>query len=315
MQALVFTAAGRVELRDEPDPHAADGQVVMQVRASGVCGSELHGFRTTTFRKPPMIMGHEFAGTVDGGARVVVNPLLSCGTCASCRVGRPQVCAERQLLGVHRPGGFAEYVAVPRSSLHALPDGIGWAAATLIEPLANAVHACSLVATLPDELAIIGAGPIGLVCALVARSRGAHVRLFETSPGRRALAARLGFDTHAGLDEGDVFEVVLDAVGSQQTRDAALQHSAPGGTAIWLGLADDTVEVEGNAIVRGEKRVFGSFAYRPDEFAAAVELASSLDLSWTTDVPLTESEGVFYALAAGESEIVKAVLVPGGSVS
>lgn len=315
MQALVFTAPGRVELRAEPEPAPVDGQVLVRVHASGICGSELHGFHSTTFRKPPLIMGHEFAGTTPDGQRVVVNPLLSCGTCSSCRAGRPQVCRNRQLIGVNRPGGFAEVVSVPRACLHPLPDDVSWAAATLVEPLANAVHAWTLVPALPDEVAVIGAGPIGLVCALVARSRGAQVTLCETAPSRRAAAEQLGFRTVARPADGTEFETVVDAVGAAQTRELSLRHCGPGGTAIWLGLAADATELPGNDVVRSEKRITGSFAYRPADFAGALAAARNLDLSWTTAVPLAAAEETFYALAEGRSDIVKAVLVPDGTAA
>jgi threonine dehydrogenase-like Zn-dependent dehydrogenase len=310
MQALVFSAAGRVELRDEPEPTPAADQVVVDVRASGICGSELHGFHTTTFRTPPLIMGHEFAGRDPSGTRVVVNPLVTCGQCASCVQGRPQLCRSRTLLGVNRPGGFAERVAVPVGSVHALPDSVGWAAATLIEPLANAVHAWTHVATLPSRVAILGAGPIGLVCALVAQARGIDVTVYETAPRRRLVAEKLGLAAHEALAPDDEYEVILDAVGHAVTRAASTRHCAPGGTAIWVGLASEGAEFGGNALVRAEKRIAGSFAYNSDDFTTAIALAGSLDLSWTTDVPLAEGEETFYALAEGRSDIVKAVLIP-----
>jgi threonine dehydrogenase-like Zn-dependent dehydrogenase len=315
MRALVFTAAGQVELRTEPDPIAAEGETLVRVRASAICGSELHGFRSVGFRRPPMIMGHEFVGLTEAGTRVVVNPLLSCGTCPGCRAGNPQLCATRALIGVHRNGGFADLVAVPTSSVHPVPDDVSGPAATLIEPLANAVHALTMAPQLPDRLAVIGSGPIGLVCALAARDAGAEVVLVETSPGRRQVAEKLGFQAVEQLTQSQRFDVVIDAVGAQSTRSASTVHLAPGGTAIWLGLASEEASLAGSDIVRSEKRVVGSFAYRPEEFRTAIALASVVDLSWTTQVPLSAAEETFYALAEGRSDIVKAVLVPGDGAS
>ena len=108
MRALVFTAPSVVELQDVDEPLPGDGDVIVDVKASGICGSELHGFRSLGFRKPPLVMGHEIVGADAAGRRVAVNPLLSCGQCDLCSRGLPQVCRERGLLGVHRPGGFAE---------------------------------------------------------------------------------------------------------------------------------------------------------------------------------------------------------------
>ena len=141
VKALVFTAPGQVELLDVPEPDPAPGEVLVEVRAAGICGSELHGARHPGFRQPPLIMGHEFAGIGAGGEAVVVNPILSCGRCAECRRGLRHVCREREIIGVHRAGGFAERVAVPASALRPLPAGLPWEAAALIEPAANAVHA------------------------------------------------------------------------------------------------------------------------------------------------------------------------------
>src|SRR5690349_18248466 len=126
MRALVFTAPSVVELLDVPPPRADGDGVLLDVRAASICGSELHGFRQVGFRQPPLIMGHEFTGTTADGRRVVVNPLISCGRCDLCRRGCPQICRQRELLGVQRPGGFAEQVVVPPSALYDLPAGMGW---------------------------------------------------------------------------------------------------------------------------------------------------------------------------------------------
>jgi threonine dehydrogenase-like Zn-dependent dehydrogenase len=311
MRALVFTAAGQVELRDEPAPEPADDEVLVTVEASGICGSELHGFRSVGFRRPPMIMGHEFAGRTDDGTAVVVNPLVTCGACTACQAGRPQLCPARELLGVHRAGGFAEQVAVPAGNVHALPAGTDWSCAALIEPLANAVHAVRLAGDHPGRVAVIGAGAIGLVCLLVAQIDSAEtVVVADPSPQRRRLAERLGAETVESLDTRDSapFDLTVEAVGLPLTRASALGALRPGGTSVWLGLA--TAEAGGDAadLVRQEKRVLGSFAYTPQDFATAVQLAGSLDLGWGTDVPMREAEAVFMELAGGRTDITKAVL-------
>jgi threonine dehydrogenase-like Zn-dependent dehydrogenase len=318
VRALVFTAAGQVELRDEPAPQVTGDDVLVTVEAAGICGSELHGFRSVGFRKPPLIMGHELAGTVADGSRVVVNPLVTCGSCVACLDGRPQVCAHRQLLGVHRPGAFAEAVAVPAANVHPLPDGISWTSAALIEPLANAVHAWRGAGEGADGVAIVGGGTIGLVCLLVARHHepGRPVVVVDPSPQRRAFAEQLGATAAANLDElggtpaDRTFDVIVDAVGIAVTRAASVQHLRPGGTAVWLGLTSTDAGFDANDLVRFEKRVLGSFAYTPDDFAAAVAMASQVDLSWGTDVPMGQADVVFMELAGGRTDIVKAVLRP-----
>lgn len=308
MKALVFTAAGVVELLDRPEPAVADDETLVSVRASAICGSELHGFRSVGFRIPPLIMGHEFAGTTPDERRVVVNPLLSCGHCDLCQRGLPQLCRERALIGVNRDGGFAERVSVPTTALRTLPENIDWNAAALIEPLANAVHAWSLVGQNPNRVGVIGAGPIGLVCALLAATHGVEVVISDVSAERRATAETLRLNAVDSL--AGEFDGVIDAVGLASSRRDAVERCRPGGTAVWIGLAADDVELAGNPIVRTGKRIVGSFAYTPDEFDMAVELAQHLDLSWTTAVPLSASADAFYALAGGDRSMVKAVIVP-----
>lgn len=309
MRALVFTGPGAMELQDVTRPAAGPDGVLLDVRAAGICGSELHGFRQVGFRKPPLIMGHEVAGTTPDGRRVVANPLVSCGACDSCRRGEPQLCRTRELLGVHRPGGFAETVAVPAGALHDLPGDMDWVTAAMIEPLANAVHAWNRVAPSGGgRVAVVGAGTIGLVCLLVARHRGlTDVTVVDRSATRLALAERLGARARATSLAGE-YDVVVDAVGSADTRRAGVDAVRPGGTCLFIGLAESEPGFDANALVRQEKRVAGSFAYTPAEFAAAVDLAAEVDLGWATPVALEESERVFMALAEGAMQPVKAVI-------
>jgi threonine dehydrogenase-like Zn-dependent dehydrogenase len=309
MRGMVFVAAGVVELQDLPRPTASDGEVVLDVKAAGICGSELHGFRTTDFRTPPLVMGHEFAGIDPDGRRVVVNPLLSCGSCDLCLAGRPEICRHRALLGLNRAGGFAEQVAVPASCLHPIPDDLSWERAALVEPLANAAHAW-LRAGSPTgaRVAIIGAGTIGLVSLLWARRAGAaEVTVVDRSASRLRLAARLGADATATELVGE-HRVVFDAVGSHQTRAASIANLSPGGTTVWLGLAESSPGFDGRELVRSEKTVTGSFAYSPLDFAGALAAASELDLDWATPISLEESARVFTNLASGDTEPVKAVI-------
>lgn len=176
MKALVFTGPGVVELREVPEPVAGPGEELVHVVVAGICGSELHGVRTPGFRVPPLIMGHEFAGRTDDGREVIVNPILSCGACDVCERGLRNVCRHRRMVGVHRPGGFAQRVAVPAQALTPLPAGLGWAAAGIVEPAANAVHAWALAGSPSGaRVGVIGAGAIGLACLLVARGGGAAV--------------------------------------------------------------------------------------------------------------------------------------------
>jgi len=311
VKALVFTGPGALEMHDVPEPELADGDVLVHVRAVGICGSELHGARHPGFRKPPLIMGHEFAGTNDNGDRVVINPMLSCGHCELCLGGLRQVCRERQIIGVHRAGGFAERVAVPGSTLRPVPDWLSWEAAAMVEPAANAVHAWNIArAGAGARTAVLGCGAIGLLCLLTALAGGAgRVDVTDLDPGRLAQAGRLGAAA-AGPELDGEYDVIFDAVGSPVTRAISVRHLRPGGTAVWLGLADETAGFDANVLIRAEKRVQGSFAYSDEEFARAAELLRDWDLSWTSQYPLTEGAEIFTGLMNGGLQPVKALLVP-----
>jgi len=305
-----------VEMLDVPEPDPGPGEVLVQVRAAGICGSELHGARHPGFRQPPLIMGHEFAGTTAGGEAVVVNPILSCGHCDLCQRGLRNLCRERQIIGVHRAGGFAERVAVPASALRPVPPGLGWEAAALIEPAANAVHAWNQASgalgtdAKGARVGVIGCGAIGLLCVAVALSSGAaRVEVSDLAPARLAAALRLRAAVGGPGLEGE-YDVVIDAVGSAATRAASVEHQRPGGMAIWLGLADSEPGFDASALVRSEKRVLGSFAYSDEEFAQATAMIREWDLAWAAGYPLAEGADVFTELMNGSLQPVKALLRP-----
>jgi alcohol dehydrogenase len=307
---MVFTGPGVVEMLDVDSPQAAPGEVLVEVAACGICGSELHGISKPGFREPPLVMGHEFSGTTPDGRRVTVNPVVSCGTCDLCVAGHEQLCRSRAIIGIHRPGAFTSQVAVPESAVHELPAGLSWEQAALIEPLANAVHAWALGgATEGARVGVIGAGTIGIVTQIVAQHHGAQVEVVDLSAQRLTTAERLGAARVASELTGE-YDVIFDAVGAEATHAASLDHLKPAGTAIWIGLLSATSGFDAQAVVRQEKTVRGSFAYRPHEFAEAVQLAPKVDLSWATTYPLQDGPGIFTELMNGRDDVVKAVLVP-----
>jgi L-iditol 2-dehydrogenase len=199
MEALVWTAPRVMEMQRLPVPVPADGDVLLRVSAAGICGSELSGYLgQSSIRVPPLVMGHEAAGVLvadadlvlgDGsparaGTRVAFNPLIVCGECDRCRAGRSSVCRNRRLIGAHRPGAYAGYVAVPAAQCFPLPAHVSDVAGSLAEPLACGVRAVSLA--LPAErLLVLGAGPIGLCCLLAARAAGVQQVMVSDIASRR----------------------------------------------------------------------------------------------------------------------------------
>ncbi len=310
MKALVFTGPGAVQLRtaDRPDP--GDGEVLVHVRAAGICGSELHGVRHAGFRQPPLVMGHELAGITDDGRRVTINPILSCGTCDLCGKGHDHLCRSRQLIGVHRPGGFAEALSVPEQALHVLDPDMSFETAAMVEPLANAIHALRLAAPEPgSRIGIIGAGTIGLVALLVARPSSDRVDICDLSERRLRLAAELGATATTTVLAGE-YDVVIDAVGGATTRRASVELLRPGGTAVWIGLLSAETGFDGQQFVRQERRVLGSYAYTDADFRAALTLATEVPLDWTTTFRLDKGAEIFTALMNGRDDVVKALLRP-----
>ncbi len=308
---MVFTAPGEMELLDVDEPDAAPGETIVTVEASGICGSELHGITSPGFRTPPLIMGHEFAGTTPDGRRVVINPLVACKRCDICLRGLFYLCRERSIIGIHRSGGFGERVAIPDDNIYDIGDELTWEQAAAIEPLANAVHAWRLAdEPTPARVGVIGAGTIGLVCLLIAKRCGApHVAVADPSDERAAVAKRLGADAVGPALEGE-FDVIFDAVGIAATHRASVDQIRPGGTSVWLGLIGEQAEFDSQHLVRMEKRVQGSFCYTDADFQQAIALAPSLDLSWAEPFPLSSGVDIFMELMNGRSDVVKAVLRP-----
>jgi len=310
MRAMVFTKPGTVELQEVPVPEPDDGELLIAVGAVGICGSELHGIRSADFRRPPLIMGHEFAGTTAAGDRVVVNPLLSCGNCDQCVHGREHLCRHRQIVGIQRPGAFAEYVSVPEGAVRQLPAEMSFETAALIEPLANAVHALNLAQ--PREgarIAIIGAGTIGLVSLLVACTRSDDVTICDLADSRLAVAGQLGATATGPTLEGE-FDVIVDAVGADETRRLSMERLRAGGTAVWVGLLGRETSIDGQILIRDEKQILGSYCYTQSEFKEAVDLADRVQLDWATSFELDEGVQVFTELMNGRQDVVKALLHP-----
>jgi len=318
MQALVYSAPLTLELQDVPEPKPGPGEVVVEVAAAGICGSELEGFRSQSpFRVPPLIMGHELAGRrADDGTPVAVNPLIACGACDLCLRGLPNVCRNRALVGIHRAGGFAERVAVPESSLVPLPADADLARAALIEPFANGVHAWRLALAQDPAIAkvgIVGAGMLGLAVALVVLEAGVReVAIADVSPERLATAASIGVPVTAAALEGE-HDVIFDAVGSETTRAASLARLRPGGSTVWIGLHGSAPGFDGLALIRSEQRVLGTFAYLERDFHAAVELVSRLDdIGWVASRPLSGGVETFLRLLDGPAAATKTLLRPDG---
>lgn len=314
MKAIVYTKPGELKFQDVPIPEPVDGNVLINVEAVGICGSELEGFRETSpLRVPPLIMGHEFTGRrADNNRPIIVNPLISCYACDMCLRGGFNLCRERRVIGIHCSGGFAEQVLVPERNLYDRPRSLDPLQAALAEPFANAVHAFRLLVEndgMPRRVGVIGGGMLGLATAIVALHRGVDVALTDTSMERQTGARRAQVPS-VGSELVGEFDAVFDAVGRSETRRSAMEHLRPGGTAVWIGLHAADAGFDGLDLVRFEKRVIGTFCYHHEDFKDAINLLAMVDASWVRSFPLQAGVQVFHELLKTTPTEVKTVLVP-----
>lgn len=246
--------------RDLPEPEPREDDVLLRVRAVGICDTDLQlargymGFRG--------VLGHEFVGQTDSGRRVTAEINFACHACSTCRAGRPGHCPHRTVLGIlHHDGAMADLVRVPRRNLHDIPDGLEDREAVFVEPLAAAFRVAEQVELNPDvRLAVVGDGKLGLLCAWVARLEGARVDLIGKHPSKLALAGE-GITIHT-RDEaaslGRPFDVVVDATGSPTGLPSALGLVRPCGTIVLKTTIAGTYAMDLAPIVIDEVRVVGS---------------------------------------------------------
>lgn len=334
MKMLVYEGPERIVLANAAMPAVASDELLIRVRAVGICGSELEGYLGhSSVRVPPLVMGHEFCGEVaDVGAdagdwrlgeRVVVNPLIGCGRCRNCLSGRANICHSRAIVGIHRPGAFAEYVAVPVSGVTRVPDEMDADFASLAEPLAVAVHSVKLGLAPLEDVVIIGAGPIGLLTLQAAKLTGCRrAVVVERQPSRLQAAERLGAiaatpeEARAvvtGLAGSEGAETVIDCVGNGATRKLAMELAASGGTIVMVGLGQGETAMPMNDLVRREIRLLGSYTYTVRDFAQAVALLveGQIGMSgWTQGLALEDGPDAFATLARGTAPVSKYILHP-----
>jgi threonine dehydrogenase-like Zn-dependent dehydrogenase len=330
MKALVYTATNEVVYRDEPDPVPGEGEVLIKVAASGICGSDMHAYHGKDARRvPPLILGHEVAGTVASGPRagtpVVINPLMTCGRCALCEQGDSHLCAGRELIGMRRAGAYAEYVTIAESNVIELPTGMSFVSAALTEPTATALHALNLARMQSSrplaelKTLIIGGGAVGLLAALFLKMYGSRdLVVAEThADRRRSVAEHVGCQVHDPLNDpalaADTFGLVIDAVGGGVTRKTAMAAIKPGGIFVHIGLMDAAGELDIRKLTLFEITLVGVYCYTPTDVRAAVqaiEKGQLGDLSWVETRPLSAGAQAFRDLDEGRTAAAKIVLIP-----
>jgi L-iditol 2-dehydrogenase len=319
-----------VESRDVPPP--GPGELKVRVEASGLCGTDLHiASGEYPFARPGVTIGHEFAGTivevgpdVEGfgvGELVVVDPNIPCRTCSYCHSSRPHLCENPQALGVTLNGGLAEHVVTPAAQAYRVPEDVPPEAAALTEPLACALHAVDLSGLRPGEKALVlGAGPIGVLCAALLVAAGASkVIVSEPNPNRRDRVREVGAEAVEPevISEGEA-DVVFECVGRVETMKAAVEAARPGGTVMWVGVAPPEAEVSIRPydVFRRELAIRGSYT-NPYVMERSLALLASRGIDWETIVthrfPLSRFEDAWTAHREGAG--LKICVQPRGGTS
>jgi 2-desacetyl-2-hydroxyethyl bacteriochlorophyllide A dehydrogenase len=284
MRAVVFPAPESVAVEHVDDPVCAPDEVIVQVSLAGICGTDLHIYRNEYMSSFPLIPGHEFGGVVAEvgrsvqdlrrGDRVAVDPNLYCNSCDFCRDQQNNHCLNWQGVGITRPGGFAEYVAVPARACYRLPEGLTDSQAAFIEPLSCVIHALKRLRTSPgDDVLIFGSGPLGLVLVQALRHSGAaRVVVVGRRPERLALARQFGAAEAILAGPGQAgalrdlaprgFAIVIDATGVPAVIEQALDYLKPRGQYLVFGVApmQATITLRPYDIFRNDWTIVGSFA-------------------------------------------------------
>jgi len=317
MRAAAWNDDNTLDIIDLPPPAAGPGAVLVRVTTAGICGSDLHFYRGQFRGIPGMVPGHEIAGVVESGegfapgTPVAVQPTIPCGACPACRRGQAPVCPDLGMLGISRPGGLQEYIAVPAANVFPLPAGLPPSAGSLAEPLAVAVRALNRSGIEPgSRVLVLGAGAIGLVSLLVAGETAAEVAITARYPHQHLMALSLGASAvHVpGSPElrawarTNPIDLVIETVGGNaDTLAEAVSVVRPGGAVVALGLFTADVPVSARKIVNQEVRLIGSVLYGHEsggsEFGDAVAMlerhARKLMELQTHSFPLDQANEAF----------------------
>ena len=351
MKALLLTSPSSLTLAEVDTPEPGPGEVRVRIAACGICGSDVHGYTGSTGRRiPPLVMGHEAAGTIDAvgqnvsgdmeGQRVALDSTVFCGECEFCRNGQENLCTHRQVLGVscdayRRHGCFAEYAIVPERCVYPLPDQMSFVAASLLEPLTIGLQAVRLGRAGPTtrSAVVIGAGTIGLAIIVALKAYGVQ-RIAAVDLDASRLKEAMEFGADAVFDaaettakqlaewgtsstDTDGADLVLEAVGAAASVETAIHAVTRGGTVVLVGNVSPAVELPLQTVVTRQIRLQGSCA-SAGCYPEAIELAASgtVDLSRFVSrvAPLENGADWFERLHNREPGILKVVLQPSGNI-
>lgn len=337
MKALVLHAPEKLAITDWPTPQCGATDVILKPIAAGICAGDLYLYAgRNPYAKYPLIGGHEICGSVSEvgadvtrakvGDFVVVEPVVGCGHCYPCRIGKHNCCMNFCLIGLHRPGGYAEWTLAPEKNVHRVPAGLDPVTASFAEPLTIGLHACRRANVQAGEyVLILGAGPIGLAILESAKLRGARVVITDLNEDRLAFARGLGAETLSADEklleivlaqtDGEGAPVVIEATGAVAAVQSTIDLVAPGGRVAILGLVKRGVAVSfpGLDFTRKEVNIFGA-RNSTNCFPEALALLSSGAIRYpkiATQIPMWEAADVFARLHENPALMHKGVLMMG----
>lgn len=340
MKALKYIAPGKLEVQEETKPIPQKKEVLLKVKACGICGSDVHGYLGLTGRRiPPMTMGHEFsAEVVENGEQairfqlgdgVVVQPINFCGTCINCQKGLTNMCLNKKFFGVlTENGAMAEYLSVPEKLLYPLPGGSTYEAGALSEPYAVAYGSVKKAGELTGKnVLIVGAGTIGLcILQIVMLHHPNKVIVSDLNDSRLAKAKQFAscevinpakqdyMERISEITDGSMIDVSFEAVGVEATANQSIKCLAIGAKAVWVGMSQKEMTINMQDVVCSARTVIGSFNYTHEEFGEVVELLGTGKLNWqlliSAKVGLEEAPKAFEALHERPDDFLKVIIEP-----
>ena len=333
MKALVYTGTQKLVYREEKNPTEVEGESILKVYASGICGSDMHAYHGKDDRRiPPLILGHEISGTIekgnDVGKKVVLNPLITCGLCNYCKNGKEHLCSKRIILGMNRPierqGGFAEYVSIPDKNIYELPKNLSIKEAPIAEPCAVALHAVELgekelTNTINNnKVLIIGAGAIGLLCGLILSKIKKCKNIVIVDPNDKRLGVSLkyldaeGFKPDSKNINSNDFDIVFDTVGMEITRQQAIKCIKPGGIIIHIGLTQPSGIFDFRKTTLQEITFIGTYCYTNKDFEKTLNILNNKEigsLDWIEYRELKQGSSAFKEIHDGKCTSPKIILL------
>jgi D-arabinitol dehydrogenase (NADP+) len=331
MKAAVVLEPNVIATQEIPVPEPAPGELRIQVMASGICGTDIHIFRGEYMGGYPIIPGHELAGVVEKigaavtrfktGDRVAVEPNIACDNCIQCLNNRHNFCVNWQAVGVTRPGGMAQFVCVPEKSAFAIGD-LAFERGAFMEPLSCVLHGIErLDLAIAAKVAILGAGPIGMLLLQAIRLRGAaEVTVVDKNPDRCVFAMKSGADSSTNnIDElaRDSFDAVIDATGAVAVMSRAPEFVRPGGKILLFGVppAGEKLSIDAFPVFRKGLTILSSFTSVRNSYQALDLLKSgriSVDALISHRLPLEDLRRGFETIEGGRENVRKVMILPNG---